>query len=417
MIEPTTENKFLFATTLYNLDTKGKVRQWSISVIEHPDATATITVAQGLHEGKLTERDTHITKGKNVGRANETTPVEQAVSEAESKVRKQLDKGYQYEIPKPETAGRNGLGLVKPMLALSLEKAKGLSLEDYVVQPKFDGFRMLALKGEEDWFLYTRQAKPISVPHIEQHLKKLDLPVGTTLDGELYCHDLTFQQISSAAKKPNENTSKLAYHIYDLIAADGHELLSYHDRYETLVGYVYKVGFPILGVPCKALLPVKSTDEADLAWSEEDLMRNWDAMHMEWLKQGYEGSIARSRSDTYKPNGRDKRMLKRKDFHDEEFKITGIDRSPKPAPVVGSAEDYPAGSVNSEGYACQAQFICETADGAEFLATMEGGVLARAKLWASDDSDFIDKLATVKYFEMTDDGIPRHPIARRRLEL
>jgi len=112
-------------------------------------------------------------------------------------------------------------------------------------------------------------------------------------------------------------------------------------------------------------------------------------------------------------------MIKRKDFHDEEFEIVGIDRTIKPAPVVGSASDYPDRSVD-DGYAQQAQLICvREVDGErkEFRATMEGGVLLRAKLWAADDSDFVGKLATCKYFEWTDEGLPRHPIARRRDEL
>lgn len=137
-------NNTIYTQTLYNLDSKGSLRQWFISVESHEDKTATISVTQGLKDGKLIERKTQVTVGKNIGRANETTPVQQAISEAKSKVRKQIDKGYTEEIPSADSAGKNGLGFVKPMLALVFEKAKGVNLSLYTIQPKLDGFRLLA---------------------------------------------------------------------------------------------------------------------------------------------------------------------------------------------------------------------------------------------------------------------------------
>jgi len=269
----------IFTKTLFNLDSKNKVRQWSISVDQNEDGTATISIRQGLKDGKLTERKTNITQGKNIGRANETTPLQQALSEAESKAKKQQDKGYQEDIPAAADAGKNGLGFTKPMLALSREKAKEVSLATYLFQPKLDGFRMLALKQEGGWQLYTRQAKSISVPHIEAALDKVHVPVGTTLDGELYCHDLTFQQISSAAKKPNENTAKLGYHVYDMVSD-----MSYGDRYEYLTEHVYRAGFPIMGVPSICAQPYKF--EGDDPVAEGELEQVWDSSHARWIQQG-----------------------------------------------------------------------------------------------------------------------------------
>lgn len=403
----------LLSKTLFNLDTKNKVRQWSISVIQNPDDTATITVSQGLKDGNLTDRSTHITTGKNIGRSNETTPTQQAVSEAESKIAKQRDRGYCDEVP--TTQGQNGMGFIKPMLALASDKVKGeVDWSEYYVQPKLDGFRMLARFSEGKWQLYTRQGKAISVPHIEKGLRDaalLPYPVsvltfceGDTLDGELYCHDLTFQQISSAAKKVGEHTSKLKYHLYDFLRCEDN--LEYEDR---LLDIAKLEG---MSNSIEIVTTVKLGTDNPSA--------QWDELHAHWISQGYEGSIARHGASEYKAAGRDKRMIKRKDFHDEEFEIVGIDRTVKPAPTFSDVRQYPEGSlvaVNESVYTYQAQFICKTAEGKEFKATLEGGVLSRAKLYAADDSDYVGKLATCKYFEMTDDGIPRHPIARRRDEL
>lgn len=407
----------LLSKTLYNLDTKNKVRQWSISVTSNPDDTATITVSQGLKDGSLTDRATHITKGKNIGKANETTPAEQAVSEAESKIAKQRDRGYCDEAPTSQ--GQNGMGFIKPMLALASDKVKGeVDWSEYFVQPKLDGFRMLARFSDGAWQLYTRQGKAISVPHIEEALGELHelcnvedtegvmwpyFKDGHTLDGELYCHDLTFQQISSAAKKAGENTLKLKYHIYDLLDDVAGP---YDHRYGEILGFGGKV----------ESVEVVTTTKL----GTDNPSKQWDELHAYWISQGYEGTIARHAGSIYQPAGRDKRMIKRKDFHDEEFVIAGIDRTIKPAPIVGDSELYAEEAkvtLGDQAYAYQAQFLCRTFDGKEFGASLEGGVLSRARLYVADDSEYIGKLATCKYFEMTDDGIPRHPIARRRDEL
>ena len=64
--------------TLYKKDSKGKVRQWDVSVSD-----STITVSSGLLDGKKTSQVTAC-KGKNIGKANETSPEEQALLEAQA---------------------------------------------------------------------------------------------------------------------------------------------------------------------------------------------------------------------------------------------------------------------------------------------------------------------------------------------
>ena len=74
--------------TLYGKDSKGNVRVWSIKT----DGNA-VTVEHGREDGKITSK-TYYTKGKNLGRSNETTPDEQAVLEAEAKHKIQQKHGY-----------------------------------------------------------------------------------------------------------------------------------------------------------------------------------------------------------------------------------------------------------------------------------------------------------------------------------
>ena len=65
--------------TLYGKDSKGNLRVWTIKI----EGNA-VTVEHGREDGKLTSK-TYYTKGKNLGRSNETTPEEQAELEAQAK--------------------------------------------------------------------------------------------------------------------------------------------------------------------------------------------------------------------------------------------------------------------------------------------------------------------------------------------
>lgn len=407
--------KRLLVKTLFNLNLNNKPVEWSIRV-DDDGGNGVITVSTGQVGGKITDRVTRVTKGKNIGKANETTPVQQALSQAESKITKQRDDGYCDEVP--DEPGLNGLGLPKPMLALPLKPdhkeggKKALNISNYVIQQKFDGFRMLAEVTDTGVRCYTRTHKWIDVNHIKEDLERwvssdafIARPVGLIFDGELYSHDLTFEQISSAAKKIGQNTGKLKYWIYDQYDRTNRET-GYLAR-QNLVAETY-LGYHKLCGNLDSLNIVGVFKPSD--WSD------YDSYHAIAVSQGYEGTIMRHIDQPYQPDGRDTRMLKRKDFHDEEFEITGIDRSPLPQPAKVGV-DYPEGSLTDNGMVMQAQFICKTPEGDTFEASLIGGTLSRAKLYLANDEDYIGKLATVKYFEKSEAGIPRHPNARKREEL
>src|SRR5690606_28903230 len=72
--------------------TNGQLRQWSVWVEE--EDCPIIVVEHGLVNGKKQIKETFIEEGKNYGKSNATTAIEQAESEAASKWRKQIDKGY-----------------------------------------------------------------------------------------------------------------------------------------------------------------------------------------------------------------------------------------------------------------------------------------------------------------------------------
>jgi len=63
----------------------GKIQIWQISVAFGDADTAVITTTQGLIDGKQQTYEEVISKGKNIERAKETTPYEQAMAEAQGK--------------------------------------------------------------------------------------------------------------------------------------------------------------------------------------------------------------------------------------------------------------------------------------------------------------------------------------------
>ena len=78
---------------LFTLDKSGKTRYWEISIKE-TNSQIFLVKKFGQVGGKETETQTEIKSGKNIGKKNETTKMEQAQLEARSLVKKQLDSGY-----------------------------------------------------------------------------------------------------------------------------------------------------------------------------------------------------------------------------------------------------------------------------------------------------------------------------------
>ena len=74
---------------LYDLAKTGKIKVWSIRTEGNK-----IITEHGYENGNLTTKTKIIHKGKNIGKSNETTPEQQAASEAKSKWQKKLDSGY-----------------------------------------------------------------------------------------------------------------------------------------------------------------------------------------------------------------------------------------------------------------------------------------------------------------------------------
>lgn len=338
---------------LYKKDTKGKIRFLNIST-----NNGELIQESGLIGGKSVIHSSICTP-KNVGRANETNSQEQAISEAESKILKKLDEGYFENLIDAETEE-----VILPMLAKDFKKEYKKIEWPCFIQPKLDGMR--ALYSRANGFV-SRQGKSIeTIQHINPNIS------GKILDGELYAHDKTFQENMSLIKKYREGESEqIRYNVYDLVSAHPFE-----DRYrelEMLVGGQDNIN----------LVPTYQVNNLDEVQS----------YHQQFIAKGYEGSIVRWGIDGYKVNGRSSNLLKYKDFIDIVYEVIDVepsDRNPEQGIVICKGVDNSGHEIT---FGCGMKF--SHAEREEILRNKE---------------EYIGKTAEIRFFEFTDDGIPRFPV-------
>ena len=215
---------------LFARDKSGRPRVWRVSVQETPEGTAVITRSYGLVDGKITTVSREIKKGKNLGRSNETTPIQQAHSEAKSLYDKQVNDGYTPELP-PEDAGP----LLFPMLAHNWEDREKYVVAPFYVQPKLDGVRMLVGKFQGNLIMISRTGKTVHhLDHIRDELRDV-LQEGEFLDGESYNHNKTFEDITGLCRTTLEksaqekNLQDIQFHVFDCFRY-GDNKTSFQDR-------------------------------------------------------------------------------------------------------------------------------------------------------------------------------------------
>lgn len=214
---------------LYKISGTGKVLEWYVSVHAVNEGFV-ITMSHGQQDGKIQKDTETVTEGKNLGQANETTPLQQAHSQAESRWKKQLDRHYRETIEDAKKAAKSASN---PMLAHKWDdKRHTLKVGTQVaVQAKLDGMRCLATMEDGVVTLMSRGGKPIlSMPHIVKELGSY-LSNGETVDGELYKHGMPFETLMSICrkKKPDPRHEEIELHIFDMVSDK-----PYRERVETL---------------------------------------------------------------------------------------------------------------------------------------------------------------------------------------
>ena len=382
--------------TLFKIDSVGRLREWTMHIDD-----ACFYAVKGLCDGKKTQDKPRCCVAKNVGRSNETTPQTQAESEALAKWQKKLDSGY---AKTPEDAKVKKF--YEPMLALKYDDRKKEVSYPLYSQPKLDGIRCIVRDEDGELIARSRKGKIIdAVPHILRRLKPFfELYPNTILDGELYNHDLreNFNKITSLVRKQKpvksakmtdnvfakkqkefaerleEAESTIQYWIYDAPQINNlQESAKFFIRYEQLLASLpQNENSCLVGVPTAEVL-----NEAQL-----------NSVYEGYLNDGYEGQMVRTNSP-YEGNKRSKTLLKRKEFQDAEYKVIDIDE----------------GNGNRTGTCKHVVCYCEKT-GRTFHSNVKGS-FEYLKEILDNRKDYIGKEATIRYFQLTPDGIPRFPFA------
>ena len=353
--------------TLYGRATTGKIKMWKATVTKLGDGTACLEVEHGYTDGKKQLDSRMIEEGKNIGKANETTPYEQAYSEARSVFNKKKDEGYAETI---DGIKDDSSGFFLPMLAQKWQDHAAKIKFPALVQPKYDGFRCLAKKEDGVVYLWSRKGKMLDVPtEIKEELSSL-LKEGECTDGELYRHGWGFQRIASAIKKRGSDTPGLHYYLYDNPVLNQTFEKRFLSRWNGVTS------------PSERLKIVPTMQVAD--------KNSLSEMESKYIEEGFEGLMVRNLKGLYQFKNRSYDLQKVKQFEDAEFEI------------IGGKE----GQGRELGMAI---FRCKTGTGAEFDVRPKGNVEERSAMW-KNLSSYIGKPLTVKYQGLTDDGRPRFPV-------
>lgn len=336
--------------------------------------TVVVQYAKKL-DGKAVRKE-YQAVAKNVGKSNFTSPHDQALLEVASKARLKIDKGYVETLEEAEKPSTNSLGFKKPMLATPLEKVKPEKIDwsNAFVQPKLDGHR-----GLYDNSLYSRQGKTLNVPHIEEELQAMDLD-GIHLDGEIYCHGYTLQELSALIKKNREESIKLEYHVYDIVS---------DKTFEERIKVVHAMFYGKVNSSIKAVETIRVN-------SMEEALEH----HEKFRAEGYEGTMLRFGESPYKDGKRSTELLKIKEFQDAEFCVVGI-REGKPY-------------ITDRGTFRVPIWVCCTPDDVTnmFTVTAAGTMEEKHEQWENRE-DYLYKFLTVKFHYYSADGVPQIPIALR----
>jgi len=355
--------------TIYKKTKTGATQEWTIEVSDNKYRTHS-----GQVGGQITTNAWTVVYGKNSGKANGTTDNEQALKEAIAKRTKKLESGYFESIHNIDEKQ-----YFEPMLAAKWEDYKDKVTYPIFSQPKLDGIRCIVTKDG----MFSRNGKPIiSAPHIRESLNSVFKKHPTLiLDGELYADKFAndFNSIVSLVKKTKptdadlkESKKNIQYWIYDIPSSNktfNHRGFDLDELFDDYLNVFEK--------HC-VLVPTQICD------NEDEVME----FYGEYVDEGFEGQILRL--DAKYENKRSKSLLKHKSFIDEEYTI----------------KDICEGEGNRTGTA--GYMVFETADGKPFKSNVKGTWEETAEMLKSKKK-LIGKQATIKYFNLTPDGIPRFP--------
>jgi DNA ligase-1 len=391
---------FNITNKLYFKSSTGKINTWDI-MVKTDNKISYIYTYTGQVGGKIKEYIKKIEKGKNIGKKNETTHLEQALFEAKSQWQKKIDKnGYRENIDELENAN-----IMMPMCAQYFDqREKYIDFKNAYVQPKLDGVRCILNKKKNIIKLYSKNGLEFfNLDHIKMDIQIFfsSMTEDIILDGELYTDKFPFNKINGYVRRtkgPETLTNqdwteikKINFHIFDCFSLNNKNWI-FKDRYNYLKKYFEKYNNIYEKNNALDLQNLKFVFTKKINCKDDVY-----SINLKFIKDGYEGIIIRNGDGLYKNSkSRSNDLQKYKLFQDDEFKIIGFEEG------VGQDE----GTVI---------WICNVING-NFRVRPIGTVEERRNYFKNGDN-YIGKMLTVRFQEYSEDGIPRFPVGLRIREI
>lgn len=405
------KDNFIDLPTLYKENKNGSIQKWKTYLILYntkhsdpkplpikqeylkplaklPDEYASIIfTVWGIKDGKQQTAELNITKGLNIGKANETNVLTQAISEMSGTWTAKRDrKGY--SIKNNIIVNNSSTKNIRPVLLHKYhEQSHKINFENAWLQEKLDGVRCLANYDPK-----TKQVNLISrtntvfnnLDHIRAALLKIPLFVSNPnlyLDGELYSRKLDFEQITSVVRqKTMKPELKVLERSVSLNVFDLYDSSKPSMPFTKRIELVYKILPKSCASGICSVPSYRVTSDAQV-----------QKMYKEYLAKGGEGAVIRNGDAPYQINFRSYDILKLKDINTEEFKIVG----------------FTDGKGKDKG---QIIFILTTPEGNEFKAPPKNTNTQLRKEMFNDGEQFIGKDATVEFMGYTTkNNVPRFP--------
>lgn len=257
-----------------------------------------------------------------------------------------------------------------PMLAHEWEKSQSRVIYPVYAQPKLNGMRCVSVESG----FWSRTGKSIvSMPALLSETKKYFPDLA--LDGELYSDTLCFEDTISVARKSvniNEGTA-VKYWVYDAYMSH----TPFKERFEHLKRRFAEVA------------PIRIRLVATFECPTPEAVTKYLNF---FIEAGYEGAILRNPCGDYEVGKRSYNLLKLKLWKDMEVKVVGFER--------GAGRNYSRLGA----------LVCELPHTQGLQVRVGTGLsdVDRETIW-NNSEEYLERVCTIKYQELTNAGIPRFP--------
>ena len=444
---------------LYAQDKNGKIKVWTAAVLRNSGGAVASRITHGYINGKQQVAYRKCDAGKNIGRSNETSPLEQCISETRRKWTDKKEKEA-YTENKPADYGE-GYGDISgnnffnvgddadadadaeaedasfarpflPMLAQTFNpsdivtaaaetKRKKVIKFPCFVQPKLDGLRCVSYvtRSANDLVVCLQSrtgAFFTGLPHIAAALRPyLSQHPNIVIDGELYTDQMPFEELAGLIKKKKitatdvERLKKVKYHVYDIYDHAAHDM-PFAERIGLLASAVRRCGCiandtHAAGAAAAAAGRVLRSDTeaaavAATAASVVVLVRTEKIAVLSEFRQLFAEFVE---------SGYEGIMLRNvAGVYRANYRSNDLQKYKEFMEDEYRIIDFTQGEGRDAGAVI---WVCETADGKEFTVRPRG-TMEQRRDWFSNGGSYIGKNLTVVYQELTEEGKPRFPVGK-----